>query len=152
MGCSWPRSARWGGHWWTKGCICPRVGPRIRAAVRRRGCPRSGGATGRRRSWPWNCWSGPWGWATSRPDGLPETTPSGCRRPFGRDWRPWGCATCWTFRAALRSGPWSLRGSRPGPLRGLRGSGAPASPGSGTGSVVPWSSAVTSCRMRPGGR
>ena len=39
MGCSWPRSARWGGHWWTKGCICPRVGPRIRAAVRRRGVP-----------------------------------------------------------------------------------------------------------------
>ena len=34
--------------------------------------------------------------------------------------------------------------SRPGPLRGLRGSGAPASPGSGTGSVVPWSM-VTSC-------
>ena len=30
--------------------------------------------------------------------------------------------------------------------------GAPASPGSGTGSVVPWSSAVTSCRMRTGGR
>ena len=49
-----------------------------------------------------------------------------------------------TFRAALRSGPWSLRGTRPGPLRGLSlGSGAPASPG------LP---AVTSCRMRTGGR
>ena len=80
---------------------------------------------------------------------VPETTPSG--RPFGSPWRAWGCATCWTFRAALRSGPWSLRGTRPGPLRGLRGSGAPASPGSGTGSVVPWSSAVTG-RMRTGGR
>ena len=34
----------------------------------------------------------------SGPSGLPETTPSGCRRPSGRDWRPWGCAT-WTFRA-----------------------------------------------------
>ena len=31
-------------------------------------------------------------WATSGPSGLPETTPSGCRRPSGRDWRPWGCA------------------------------------------------------------
>ena len=77
-GCSWPTSARWDGHWWTKGCICPRAGHRIRAAVRRRVCLRSGGATGRRRSWPWNCWSEPWGWATSRPDGLPGTTPSGC--------------------------------------------------------------------------
>ena len=28
--------------------------------VRRRGCRRIGGATGRRRSWPWSCWSGPW--------------------------------------------------------------------------------------------
>ena len=35
---------------------------------------------------------------------------------------------------------------------GLRGPGAPASPGSGTGSVVPWSSAVASCRIRLGGR
>ena len=26
-GCSWPMSARWDGHWWTMGCICPRVGP-----------------------------------------------------------------------------------------------------------------------------
>ena len=59
-----------------------------------------------RRSWPWRCWSGSWSWATSGPSGLP-TTPSGCRRPSGRDWRPWGCATCWTFRAALRSGPWT---------------------------------------------
>ena len=80
--------------------------------------------------------------------GWPETTPSGCRRPSGRPWRPWGCATCWTFRAAHRSGPWSW----PGPVRNIRGSGAPANPSSGTGSVVPWSSAVMSCRMRPGGR
>ena len=35
---------------------------------------------------------------------------------------------------------------------GSQRSGAPASPGSGTNSVVAWSSAVTSCRMRPGGR
>ena len=66
----------------------------------RRVCRRTGGTTGQRRSWPWSCWSGPWSWATSGPSGLPETTPSGCRRPSGRDWRPWGCATCWTFRAA----------------------------------------------------
>ena len=59
-----------------------------------------------------------------------------------------GCATCWTFRATLRSGPWT----RLGPVRNIRGSGAPANPGSGTGSVVPWSSAVMSCRRRPGGR
>ena len=44
--------------------------------------------------------------------------------------------------------PWSWLG----PVRGLRGPGAPASPGSGTGSVVPWSSAVASCRIRLGGR
>ena len=25
----------------------------------------------------------------------------GSRRPFGSPWRAWGCATCWTFRAAL---------------------------------------------------
>ena len=59
-----------------------------------------------------------------------------------------GMRTCWTFRAASRSGPWS----RFGPGRGLRGPGAPANPGSGTGSAVPWSSAAVSCRMRPGGR
>ena len=29
---------------------------------------------------PWSCWSGPWGWATSRPDGLPGNA---FRRPFG---------------------------------------------------------------------
>ena len=67
---------------------------------------------------------------------------------FRESLRAWGCATCWTFRAALRSGPWSW----PGPVRGLRGPGAPASPGWWTGSVVPWSSAVASCRMRLGGR
>ena len=33
-----------------------------------------------------------------------------------------------------------------------RGSGAPANPGCGMGSAGPWSSAVTSCRRRLGGR
>ena len=57
-------------------------------------CRRTGGTTGQRRSWPWRCWSdGPVG-LPQVPSGLPETTPSGCRRPSGRDWRPWGCATC----------------------------------------------------------
>ena len=65
------------------------------------------------------------------PSGWPGTTPSGCRRPSGRPWRPWGSATCWTFRAAHRSGPWSW----PGPVRNIRGSGAPANPSSGTGSA-----------------
>ena len=37
-GCSWPMSARWDGHWWTRGCICPRVGPRTKTGVRRRVC------------------------------------------------------------------------------------------------------------------
>ena len=56
--------------------------------------------------------------------GLPQGR-VGCRRrrlrdvaDSGRDWRPWGCATCWTFRAALRSGPWT----RLGPVRNIRGS------------------------------
>ena len=111
-------------------CICPRVGPPTRTGVLRRVCRRTGGTTGQRRSWPWRCWSGSWSWATSGPSGLPETTPSGCRRPSGRDWRPWGCATCWTFRAALRSGPWT----RLGPVRNIRGSAAPANPSCGLGS------------------
>ena len=67
---------------------------------------------------------------------------------FREDWRPWGCATCWTFRAALRSGPWT----RLGPVRNIRGSAAPANPSCGLGSGGPWSSAVMNCRMRLGGR
>ena len=90
----------------------PKSWTSTRTGVLRREFRRTGGTTGQRRSWPWSCWSGSWSWATSGPSGLPETTPSGCRRPSGRDWRPWGCAT-WTFRAALRSGPWS----RLGPVR-----------------------------------
>ena len=57
-GCSWPMSARWDGHWWTRGCICPRVGPRTKTGVRRRVCRRIGRATGPRRSWPWRWWGG----------------------------------------------------------------------------------------------
>ena len=55
-GTSWP--ARWDGHWWTRGCICPRVGPRTKTGVRRRVCRRIGRATGPRRSWPWRWWGG----------------------------------------------------------------------------------------------
>ena len=44
-----------------------------------------------------------------------------------------GCATCWTFRAAHRSGPWSW----PGPVQNIRSSGALANPSSGTGSAGP---------------
>ena len=51
-------------------------------------------------------------------DGSRRTTPSGCRRPSGRAWRPWGCGTCWTFRPALRCG----RRSLPGPVRSIRDS------------------------------
>ena len=90
------------------------------------------------------------GWATSRPDGLPGTTPSGCRRPFGSPWRAWG---------ALRAGR-SGQHSGLAPGVGLDQSGvsagiraAPASPGSGTGSVVPSEQyAVASFRIRLGGR
>ena len=41
------------------------------------------------RSWPWRCWRGHWSEATLRPSGLLLTTPSACRRPSGRAWRPW---------------------------------------------------------------
>ena len=53
--------------------------------------------------------------------GLPGTMPSGCRRPSGRNWRPWRCVTSWTFRRALRCG---LR-SPSGPGRHTRAGGAP---------------------------
>ena len=75
----------------------------------------------------------------SGPSGLPETTPSGCRRPSGRDWRPWGCATCWPGNLALGPGL---------AVRNIRGSAAPANPSSGPRT----SSAVMNCRMRLGGR
>ena len=68
-GCSWLTSARWGGPWWTNGCICRRTGPRTKAGAQRRGCRRRDGATGRRPGWPWRCWSGPWSAATSGPSG-----------------------------------------------------------------------------------
>ena len=67
---------------------------------------------------------------------------------FRTDWRPWGCATCWTFREAPRCGPWSLLG----PARNIRGPDAPANPSCGMGSARPWSSAVMRCRMGLGGR
>ena len=44
--------------------------------------------------------------------------------PTFREGLGWGCVTCWTFRPALRSGPWT----RLGPVRHIRGSGAPANP------------------------
>ena len=54
---------------------------------------------------PGDWWSGPWSVG-------PSQGRMGCRGRRLRDvavlpggpWRPWGCATCWTFRAALRSG------------------------------------------------
>ena len=45
-----------------KGLYLPGSWIPTRTGVRRRVCPRSGGATGRRRSWPWNCWSVQWTW------------------------------------------------------------------------------------------
>ena len=60
-------------------------------------------------------------------------TPSGCRRPSGRDWRPWGCA---------RAGPGRHYGLALGPGldQSVRGSAAPANPSCGLGSGGPWSS------------
>ena len=52
-GCSWPMSARWDGHWWTRGCICPRVGPLDKDRCEAAGVPLDSRATGPRRSWPW---------------------------------------------------------------------------------------------------
>ena len=96
-GCSWPASAHWVAPWCGElvepGCTCRRSGPRTMPAARRRECRRTGGAAGRRLSWPWRCWRGPGSGVISGPSGLPETTPSGCRRPSVRDWRPWGCGT-----------------------------------------------------------
>ena len=141
-------SARWDGRWWTSGCICRRAGPRIRNAVPRRGFRRSGGATGRRRSWRWRRCGGPWSWAISGPGGLRQTTPSACRRPSATGWQPWGCATSWTCRLAL----WSGRRNRSGPLRSTGdGVGLP-SPGSWPDSGGPWRSAALNCRRVPGGR
>ena len=74
--------------------------------------------------------------------------PSGCRRPSERGWRPWGCATSWTFRRALRCG---LR-SPSGLVRPTRAGGRPANPGSRAGSGGQWGSAALSCRKQSGGR
>ena len=82
------------------------------------------------------------------PDGLRETTPSGCPRPSGRGWWPWGCATSWTYLRALRCGRWSRRG----PLRSIGDGVVPPSPGSWPGSGGPWGSAALNCRRRLGGR
>ena len=49
---------RWDGLWWTSGCTW-RAGL-LTAAGRRRECQPKGGNTGRRRSWLWRCYSGPW--------------------------------------------------------------------------------------------
>ena len=87
------------------------------------------GATGRRPTWRWRCWSG----AICRLAGLPGMMPSGCRRPSARDWRPWGCVTSWTFRRALRCG---LRSSS-GPGRHTRAGARPVNPDSRAGSGAP---------------
>ena len=58
--CSWPTSAGRDGPWWTKGFICRSAGPRTPTAVRRREYRRRVGTTGRKPSWRWSCWRGPW--------------------------------------------------------------------------------------------
>ena len=105
VGCSWPTSARWAGRWWTSGCICPRVGPRTRTGVLRRVCRRTGRNYRSKTELALEMLERALELGYLKAGvGRRETTPSGCRRPSGRDWRPWGCATCWTFRPALRSG------------------------------------------------
>ena len=58
--CSWPTSAGRDGPWWTSGFICRSAGPRTPTAVRWRGYRRRVGTTGRKPSWRWSCWRGPW--------------------------------------------------------------------------------------------
>ena len=63
------------------------------------------------------------------------TTPSGCRRPSGRPWRPWGCATCWTFRQHSGLALGAFMGAFVDQSGTIRGSGAPqAQAGGGTAS------------------
>ena len=75
-------------------------------------------------------------------------TPSGCRRPSVRDWRPWGCATCWTFPAA----PGLAAGASLDRVRSIRGSGVPASPSSWPDSADHGGAQPMNCRRRLGGR
>ena len=145
------------GRWWTRGCICPRVGPHDQRPV----CHRGGCAGGLGRNYrsktelaQWRCWAGPPGvWATS----------TGAEMGRGGD-DAFGMSP--TFREGLAAlgmryvldvpGP-PLYGlaawARLGPVRSIRGSAVPATQAASRGSAGPWSSAaVTSCRRRPGVR
>ena len=93
--------------------------------AQRRGCRRRDGATGRRPGWRLEMLEralerghlraklGCWGRRLRDVAVLP-----------GRDWRRWGCTTCWTSPAAPRCGRWS----RLGPVRSIRGFGRPRKP------------------------
>ena len=68
---------------------------------------------------------------------MPQTTPSEYRHPSGRGFRPWGCATFWTCRRALRCGRWSLSGL----LRSIRDGVALPNPSWRANSGAPWGAA-----------
>ena len=89
-------------------------------------------------SWPWSCWAGPGVQGHLKAGWVAGDDAFGMSPSFRESLARMG------MRYVL-----DVPGSTPvwplgwlGPVRGLRGPGAPASPGSGTGSVVPWSSAV----------
>ena len=107
---------------------------------RRRGCPRSGGATGRRRSSKLASGTAGAGPGVGPPqgqrsDGLPETTNSlrDVAGPgLGSPWRDLGMplrAGHSGQHSGLGVAPGAFVGPGPDHSRGLRGSGAPASPG-----------------------
>ena len=123
-------------RWWTKGCIWPRVGLRTRAAVPRRVCRRSGGATARTRSWRLEMPGAGRGNGSSQGQ-------VGCRRRTAFGMSP-------SFREGLAAqGMWyvlDVPGGAtvwPGAFvdqSGISGgSGAPANPSCGMGSAGPWS-------------
>ena len=101
---------------------CPRVGPPTRTGA-------AAGVPEDRRNYrvkdgvgPGDAGARSWSWATSGRSGLPaRRRASGCRRTFREGLAALGMATCWSFRAALRSGPWT----RLGPVRNIRVFGPP---------------------------
>ena len=155
-------SACWAGRWCGElvepGCICRRAGLRAMPGVRRRVCRWRDAATGPEPvegtelalemlaqamelghlEAGWVAGDDAFGMSPSfRPfDKLRRTGGLGYAVRAGRSGRHHGLA----FGAGLDQSGISM------------GSGAPANPSCGMGSAGPWSSAVTSCRRRPGGR
>ena len=80
--------------------------------------------------------------------GLPETTPSGCRRPSVREWGP-GDVVC----AGSSGRHYGLASEACLDLSGIPGVRAPPqNPSCEMFSAGPWSSGAVNCRRMPGGR